>query len=135
VIFTGQRADMPALMAASAVFALASDEEPFGLVFAEAMAMKKPVVALNNGGAPEVVDHGKSGLLSAPGDQDALEANLLTLLRDPALRARMGEYGRQQAEARFTARRMAADVGHIYESLVASWDHGRVALESHGSAL
>jgi len=42
----------------------------------------------------------------------------LALLRDPALRARMGEYGRQQVEARFGADRMASDVATVYESLV-----------------
>src|SRR3989442_221995 len=94
VIFTGHRSDMPDLMAACDVFALPSFEEPFGLVFAEAMAMKRPVVALTNGGTPEVVEHGKCGLLSPPGDVDALAANLLRLLGDPALRTQFGEYGR-----------------------------------------
>jgi glycosyltransferase involved in cell wall biosynthesis len=117
VIFTGQRSDMPAVMAACDVFALPSNEEPFGLVFVEAMAMKKPVVALANGGTLEIVEHGKSGLLSAPGDIDALAAHVVTLLRDPALRSRMGEYGRSQAEARFTAGRLAEDVAGVYEAL------------------
>jgi glycosyltransferase involved in cell wall biosynthesis len=117
VIFTGHRTDMPALLAASDVFALSSFEEPFGLVFLEAMAMKKPVVALGIGGAPEVVEHGKSGLLCAPGDQAGLEASLLTLLRDPAMRARMGEYGRRQVEDRFTPERMARDTENVYASL------------------
>jgi glycosyltransferase involved in cell wall biosynthesis len=129
IIFTGQRSDMPAVMAASDVFALASDEEPFGLVFAEAMAMKKPVAALNTGGTIEVVDHGKSGLLSAPGDRDGLSNNLLVLLRDAALRARMGEYGREQVEARFCAERMATDVGAVYTSLTAANRPTRVPLE------
>jgi glycosyltransferase involved in cell wall biosynthesis len=117
VIFTGQRSDMPTLIAASDVFALPSDLEPFGLVFAEAMAMKKPVVALANGGTLEVVDHGKSGLLSPAGDIPALADNLRRLLRDPALRAQMGEYGRQQVEARFTAERLGSDMARVYESL------------------
>jgi glycosyltransferase involved in cell wall biosynthesis len=117
VVFTGYRADVPALFAASDVFALPSFEEPFGLVFLEALAMKKPVVALNNGGTPEVVEHGTSGLLSAPGDQAALATNLLTLLRAPALRARMGECGRRQVEARFTPERMARDAEQIYAAL------------------
>jgi glycosyltransferase involved in cell wall biosynthesis len=120
VIFTGQRSDMPALMAACDVFALPSHEEPFGLVFLEAMAMKKPVVALDNGGTPEVVENGKSGLLSRPGDVPALATNLRRLLRDPALRARMGECGRQRVEARFTADRMAADTANVYASLTQS---------------
>jgi glycosyltransferase involved in cell wall biosynthesis len=117
VIFTGHRRDVAALLAACDVFALPSFEEPFGLVFAEAMAMKRPVVALNNGGTPEVVDHGRSGLLSAPADIDGLAANLLTLLRDPALRARYGEYGRQQVERRFTPRRLAGDFEELYERM------------------
>ena len=117
VIFTGQRADMPAVMAAADVFALPSDEEPFGLVFIEAMAMKKPVVALDNGGAPEIIEHGKSGFLSRPGDHAALAAILRLLLRDPALRVRLGEYGRRQVERRFTAERMAADTARVYASL------------------
>ena len=103
--------------AACDVFALPSFEEPLGLVFLEASAMKKPVVALNNGGAPEVVEHGASGLLSAPGDQAALTNNLLTLLRAPGVRVRMGEYGRRQVEARFTPERLARDVEQLYALL------------------
>jgi glycosyltransferase involved in cell wall biosynthesis len=117
VVFTGHRADMPALLAGCDVFALPSFEEPFGLVFLEALAMKKPVVALDNGGTPEVVEHGASGLLSAAGDQAALAANLLTLLRNPVLRARMGEYGRRQVETRFTPERMARDTEQVYAAL------------------
>ena len=75
VIFAGQRSDIAALMAACDIFSLPSFEEPFGLVFAEAMAMKRPVVALTGGGTPEVVEHGKCGLLSNPGDINALAEN------------------------------------------------------------
>ena len=135
VIFTGQRADMPAVMAAATLFALPSDEEPFGLVFAEAMAMKKPVVALDNGGTPEVVDHGRSGLLSPSGDEAALAANILTLLRDPGLAARMGEYGRAQVEARFTAARMAADVGKVYRAVASSADAGSTVFADEAAPL
>jgi glycosyltransferase involved in cell wall biosynthesis len=120
VLFTGYRADMPAVLAASDVFALPSFGEPFGLVYLEAFAMKKPVVALDDGGTPEVVEHGASGLLSAPGDQGALAANLLTLLRDPALRRRMGDYGRRQVETRFTPERMARDTEQVYATLMRS---------------
>ena len=120
VIFPGQRSDVAALLAACDVFALPSIWEPFGLVFAEAMAMKRPVVALSNGGTPEVVEHEKCGLLSPAGDIDALAANLLRLLRDPALRQRFGEYGRQRVIDHFTPSRMAADVAELYARLLAS---------------
>ena len=117
VVFMGRRNDVPRLMAAADIFAMPSFEEPFGLVFVEAMAMERPVVALDNGGTPEVVEHGLSGLLSRPGDIDALAANLLTLVRDPDLRKQMGQYGRRQVEERFTTERMARDTAAVYRQV------------------
>lgn len=116
-IFAGQRADVPSIMAACDVYSMPSDEEPFGLVYLEAMAMGKPVVALANGGTPEVIEHGHTGLLSAYQDIPAFAANVLTLLRDPELRADMGENGRRRVLARFSAERMAADAGAAYTAL------------------
>lgn len=118
ISFMGHRRDVPALLAASDIFALPSFEEPFGLVFAEAMAMKKPVVALSNGGTPEVVEHGSCGLLSAPNDIRALADNLVTLLRDAEKRRQFGERGRARVLERFTPDRLASDVGAVYQSLV-----------------
>jgi glycosyltransferase involved in cell wall biosynthesis len=118
VIFTGQRSDIASLMAACDIFSLPSFEEPFGLVFAEAMAMKRPVVALTNGGTPEVVEHGKCGLLSPPGDIEALAANMLRLLDDPALRARFGDHGRARVELHFTPQRMASDFAALYARML-----------------
>ena len=119
VVFTGQRSDVALLLAACDVFSLPSFEEPFGLVFAEAMAMKRPVVALDSGGTPEVVVHGQCGLLSSPGDIDALAANLLRVLGDPALRAQFGEYGRSRIEEHFTPQRMASDFAALYARMLA----------------
>lgn len=92
------------------IFVAPSRYESFGLVFLEAMVFGKPVVAGNAGGAPEVVTHGKTGLLVAPGDAEALHAALDRLVSDPTLRAGMGEAARQDYEARFTDRVMVRDV-------------------------
>jgi glycosyltransferase involved in cell wall biosynthesis len=119
VVFPGHRSDVANLLAACDVFSLPSFYEPFGLVFAEAMAMKRPVVAFANGGTPEVVEHEKCGLLSAPEDIDALAANLLRLLRDPALRHSYGEYGRKRVETHFAPPRLAADFAELYSRLLA----------------
>jgi len=118
VLFPGQRSDIPALMAACDVFCMPSSEEPFGLVFAEALAMKRPVVAIADGGTLEVVEHGQSGLLAAAGDVDTLAAHLLTLLGDADMRARMGEYGREQVELRFSPDRLASDVLGVYQRVL-----------------
>ncbi len=118
VIFTGGRSDIPRVMAACDVFTLPSFEEPFGLVFLEAMAMMKPVVAIDNGGTPEVVEHGRSGLLSAPWDIPELAANINRLVGDPALRASMGQRGRQRVLEYFNAQRMASDAARAYEAVL-----------------
>ena len=118
VVFTGRRNDVPALLAASDIYAMPSMFEPFGLVYLEAMAMQLPVVALNNGGTPEVVDDGRAGLLSEPDDVGQLADNLIALVVDPAKRARFGQYGREQVESRFTLDRMARDTAAAYRMLV-----------------
>jgi len=117
VRFLGWRDDVPRLMAAADVYAMPSTGEPFGLVFAEAMAMKVPVLALDDGGTPEVVDQGRSGLLSTHGDIDALAANLGRLLGDPELRRELGEHGRRRVEAEFTTERMAREVADVYAQI------------------
>jgi glycosyltransferase involved in cell wall biosynthesis len=117
VVLTGRRSDVPRLMAAADVFAMPSLEEPFGLVYLEAMAMQLPVVALETGGTPEVVD-GLSGLLCPPGDRDALAANIVELLSDPDRRARMGEHGRRQVDEWFTIERQGRDIAEVYRSLL-----------------
>ena len=119
VIFTGQRSDIAALIAACDVFSLPSFEEPFGLVFAEAMAMKRPVVALTNGGTPEVVEHGKCGLLSPLATSMRWRPISSRLLDDPALRTQFGEYGRLRVEQHFTPQRMASDFAALYARLLA----------------
>lgn len=118
VIFTGLRSDVPRLMAAADVFAMPSFEEPFGLVYAEAMAMRRPVVAIDSGGTPEVVEQGQSGLLSPDGDDQALADNLRLLLENAELRARMGESGRRRVEERFVPAALARNVAAVYRKLL-----------------
>jgi glycosyltransferase involved in cell wall biosynthesis len=95
-----------------------SYNEPFGLVFLEAMAMRRPVVAVNNGGTPEVVEDGRSGFLVSYKDVETLAARIVTLLRQKDLRERMGEYGRARVLDYFNARRMADDAGLAYEAIL-----------------
>jgi glycosyltransferase involved in cell wall biosynthesis len=105
-------------MAACDVFTMPSFEEPFGLVYLEAMAMQRPVVSVDNGGTPEVVEHGRSGLLSRYQDVEGLAANIVTLLGDRELRSRMGKYGRARVLDYFNAQRMAKDAGAAYEAVL-----------------
>lgn len=73
----------------ASVFALHSQEESQGIVFAEAMACGLPVVATNIGGIPYVVKHGECGLLSNYGDVDSMSNNLEKLLTDQKMHNKM----------------------------------------------
>lgn len=73
----------------ASVFALHSQEESQGIVFAEAMACGLPIVATNVGGIPYVVKHGECGLLSNYGDVDSMSNNLEKLLTDQKMHSKM----------------------------------------------
>jgi glycosyltransferase involved in cell wall biosynthesis len=126
VLFTGFRTDVPQLMAAFDVFAHPSWEEPFGMVFLEAMAMHKPVVAWASGGAPEVIVPDQTGLLAERESVTGLAGALIALLRDPALRRRLGDAGRDRVERLFTAEIMAGTMLDAYRGTLGSPAEERV---------
>jgi len=96
------------------VFVAPAWREGFGLAIVEAMAAGVPVVASNAGGPAEILEHGKSGLLVPPGDIQALENSLRTLLRDQASRRQMAGRARQRAGERYDFKRVATQVEEVY---------------------
>jgi len=76
--------------------------ESFGIVAVEAMAAGVPVVASRVGGLQEIVVHGRTGLLFERGNAADLAAALRVLLRDPALRKKLGQAGRRRFRERYT---------------------------------
>jgi phosphatidyl-myo-inositol dimannoside synthase len=84
------------------IFAMPSRQEGFGVVFLEAMAHGKPVIAGAHGGTPELVADGVTGYLVRYGDAEAVADRLLALLGNPARRAQMGEAGRARFEQNYT---------------------------------
>ncbi|MEW6670458.1 MAG: glycosyltransferase family 4 protein [Thermodesulfobacteriota bacterium] len=82
---------------AATLLALASDNEPFGRVVVEAMANSLPVVAMESGGVPEIVRHGKDGFLGTPGCSRSMADAFFRLLSDEGLRERMGKSAKQRA--------------------------------------
>src|SRR5206468_3276922 len=104
------------------VFVMSSVTEGLGTSLLDAMAAGKPVVATIAGGIPEVVIDGETGFLVRPRDHDAMAAAIVKLLKDDALRHRMGEAGRARVRAIFSAERMVQETLRVYQ---------RVALHPH----
>lgn len=117
VSFAGWRRDINRVMAAADVYAMPAFEEPCGLVYLEAMAASRPVVALRSGGVPEVVVDGETGLLAEPGDVAGLAANIERLLREPELRRRMGDAGRRRVETVLDVRTMTHRIEAVYNTV------------------
>ncbi len=97
----------------SDIFVMPSRQEGFGVVFLEAMALGKPVIAGDRGGAPEIVRDGLSGFLINPDDPDELAQRLVQLLQDEGLRKRMGDSGRQHVEESYTFPHFQERLMHI----------------------
>lgn len=99
-------------------FCLPSAHEGFGLVAAEAMLHKLPVVAAKVGGLQDIVMDGETGFLVPPFSPDQLAEKLKILIEDPELRKTMGEKGYERAMANYTADRYCQEVENLYIQLL-----------------
>ncbi len=118
VVFAGFVDDPAPAFAAADVVALPSKWEGLGLALVEAAQHGRPVVATRVGGIPEVVVDGVTGLLVAPGDEDALAAAITRVLDDRELGARLGDAARTRAAMLFSVERYATDVEELYARLL-----------------
>src|SRR3984893_14961391 len=84
------------------IYAFTSRNEGFGLTLIEAMAVGAALVASRAGAAELVVEDGATGVLTPPGDADALVAALEPLMRDPAAADAMGARARQRVLEQFS---------------------------------
>jgi mannosyltransferase len=120
VVMTGELPieDLPRWYQRLTVYAFTSRNEGFGLTLIEAMSSGAALVASRAGAAELVVEDGVTGVLTLPGDVDALVAAVEPLLRDPAAAAAMGERGRARAVAQFNLDAEANKIAEIYRTLV-----------------
>ena len=96
------REELPSHLAGAHIFAAPSIYEGgTGLVYLEAMARGKPVIGGAHGGAPEVIDDGRTGYLVQHGDAPQLATSIETLLANPELAREMGVRGRERVNRDF----------------------------------
>ncbi len=118
VVFAGFRDDMPDVLAGLDLFVLSSlSGEGSPAVLKEAMAAGVPVAATALDGLEEIVEDGRHGLLSPPGNAPALGRSIVLLASDPGLRARLSAAARERVKE-FTADRMVSLTEAVYRSVL-----------------
>ena len=130
----GHRQDIETVLAAFDVFTLPSRSEGLSNTILEAMAAGLPVVATQVGGADEMVEDEKTGVLIPPSSPQALAAALRRMLSDPARRETMGRAGRARVEREFALARTLRAYEELYIELARKHGLTMTAQEGRYSA-
>lgn len=126
VTFTGKitREDVPAFLAHGRIFVAPSRTtqdgaaEGFGLVFLEAAAQERPVVAYRNGGVPEAVEDNVTGLLVPEGDVQGLVRCIERLLGSRDEARALGRAGRRRVLREFDGTNQIQKLENLYDEIV-----------------
>lgn len=125
--FVGFRDDVRDYLADLDLIVAPSRREALPLTLIEAAAAGVPVVASRIGGVPEVVLDGKTGILVAPEDPAVLARAIEALIKNSALRARLGHTARQRYEDHFSLQPMLDATEEIYLGLLPARHSPRLA--------
>jgi glycosyltransferase involved in cell wall biosynthesis len=117
--FIGATSDVPELLKQSRFLVHASETEGCPNVVVEAMACGRPVVAMEAGDIPLLVEDGKTGFVIRQGDEETFGQRVIQLLSDVELCRRMGLAARAKAEREFGLGRLVAETLAAYED--AGW--------------
>lgn len=114
VTLVGHRDDVGPLLREHGVFVLASRSEAFPNSVIEAMATGLPVIATAVGGIPELIEHGRNGILVRPGEPLELARAITDLLLRPSFARALGRKARVDVTARYSFGRMVHDFETLY---------------------
>jgi L-malate glycosyltransferase len=126
--FLGRCQRIPQLLQVSEVCVLSSRFEGFSNAILEYMAAGRPVVATDVGGAREAVTEGETGYLVAAGDQGAMAARIVRLLRNHEEATSFGERGRRVVEERFSSMAQLRNTEELYRRLLEDRKYGAAEL-------
>lgn len=118
VRFLGTRRDLPLIYRALDLLVHPSLWEGLPLALLQAMGAGLPVVATRVSGVQDVISEGVNGLLTPPGDSQALTGAILELYRQPDRRARLGEAARRTIEAGYSLEAMIMQLETLYQEIV-----------------
>lgn len=120
VCFLGKTDNVENKLAIADLMLMPSELESFGLAALEAMACKVPAISTNVGGVPELIEHGKSGMLAEVGDVETMAKYAIDLLSDEKALRTMGESARFQAQSHFCATKIIAKYEALYARVLSS---------------
>ena len=118
ILFTGFYHDLIYLLSNIEVVVIPSLYEAPSAVALEAMAMRRPVVASNVGGIPEIVIDSETGFLVPPKNPQAIAEKVIFLLKNPQIAKEMGEKEYQRIKENFTQERLVREYEKLYENLL-----------------
>jgi len=118
VEFLSYQADVSRMQLESDINLVCSHKEAFGRVTIEAMASSMLVIASNTGGTPEIITHGKTGLLYEQGLPDDLADKILWAIAHPELSRDLALCGKIEFDKRFGIEGTAGRVLDLYNSVI-----------------
>jgi glycosyltransferase involved in cell wall biosynthesis len=119
VIFTGHVAKMESVYnGLNIVVSASTSPEPLGTVVIECMAMGRPLIGPNHGGAAEMMEHNKTGLLFTPKDPVSLASEIEKFYLDSELQLRLGHNARLHALDTFAVGTHADKIQTLYDSML-----------------
>jgi len=123
VIFTGFVDNIAEVYSLTDVAVLSSWSEGLPQSLLQAMASGVPVVATRVGGVPEVVIHGKSGILVEAGDHEALAGGILQVLNDPGFASALIRNARELIQREHSLDHMIDKIEDLYNKLLEQKRH------------
>ena len=126
VELTGERSDVPELLAQAGFFVTSSLTEGVSLTLLEAMAVGLPILATAVGGNPEVVDDGVTGMLVPSASPELLAAGIERMLASRGEWSTMAEAARKRVLAHFDVRTMLGNYENLYDEVLAETGGARV---------
>jgi glycosyltransferase involved in cell wall biosynthesis len=117
VLIPGFVSNMHEFYCALDAFVFPSEFEGLGTALQSAMAYALPAISTNRGALAEVVEHDRTALVAEPNPAE-FSADMLRLLREPALRQRLGVTAREEVQRRFSADRMVENTLKMYEQAI-----------------
>lgn len=118
VLFRGVVEDVVPYLQTADVFILPSATEGLSNSLLEALSCGLPAIATTVGGAPDVIEHKKSGWLIPPENAQELQSSLFTLLNDPHLRAKLRSNGREQIIQNYALPITAQRLRELYQQVI-----------------